>query len=98
MTTFRKVELSISRGKGYGQYYIHGKYRGKQITVHTTDSECFDWLDDDSNKEKHQEAKRHAYEKIRAAYLVDKELRERHRTGKAFKHFPKPDRFLSEHF
>lgn len=68
MATFRKVELSISRGSGYGQYYITANYKGKEIKAHTTDSECFDYLNDDSNKKKHQEAKRHAYRKIVDAY------------------------------
>ena len=68
MATFRKVNLEIRRGSGYGQYVISANYRGKHITAHTNDSECFDWLDDDSNKELHQEAKRHAYSKIVSSY------------------------------
>lgn len=68
MATFRKLELTISRASGYGQYIISATYRGKEIKVHTTDAECFDWLDDDSNKEKHQEAKRYAYNAIVSAY------------------------------
>ena len=68
MATFRKIELSISRGNGYGQYVVTATYKGKIIKAHTTDSECFDWLEDDSNKTKHQEAKRHAYTKIVTTY------------------------------
>jgi hypothetical protein len=68
MTTFRKVKLEITRGIGYGQYIISATYRGKQVKAHTTDSECYDWLNDDSNKELHQEAKKHAYIKIVSAY------------------------------
>jgi len=68
MATFRKVNLSIEKTSGYGQYIISATYKGKDLRVHTTDSECYDWLDDDSNKEKHQEAKRHAYSKIVQAY------------------------------
>lgn len=64
MAKFRKIELFIQRGNGYGQYVISAEYKGKQIKAYTTDSECFDWLEDDSNKEKHQNAKRHAYYKI----------------------------------
>ena len=52
MTTFRKVQLSIVRGNGYGQYIVIGNYKGKEIKVHTTNSECYDWLNDDSNKKK----------------------------------------------
>jgi hypothetical protein len=68
MAKFRKVELSISRANGYGQYYLSANYKGKQIKVHTTNSECFDWLNDDSNKEKHLEAKQYAYRTIVNAY------------------------------
>ena len=68
MATFRKVNLSIEKTNGYGQYIISATYKGKDLRVHTTDSECYDWLDDDSNKEKHQEAKRHACFKIIEAY------------------------------
>jgi hypothetical protein len=68
MAKFRKVELAISRANGYGQYYITANYKGKKIKAYTTDSECFDWLNDDSNKEKHQEAKQHAYFMIVNAY------------------------------
>ena len=68
MATFRKVNLEIRKANGYGQYIISATYKGKDLEVHTTDSECYDWLDDDSNKQKHQEAKRYAYSKIVTAY------------------------------
>lgn len=68
MATFRKINLEIEKASGYGQYYITALYRGKEIKVHTTDSECYDWLNDDSNKKKHLEAKRHAYYKVVEAY------------------------------
>jgi len=64
MAKFRKVELNIGRGNGYGQYYILANYKGKKIEVHTTNSECFDYLNDDSNKQKHQEAKQYAYRMV----------------------------------
>ena len=68
MATFRKVDLSIRRVNGYGHYMVEANYKGKFVTAHTSDSECFDWLEDDSNKEKHTDAKRHAYYKIVQAY------------------------------
>lgn len=68
MAKFRKVEIEISRLSGYGQYLLTAKYKGKDIKVRTTNSECFDWLEDDENKEKHQDAKRYAYNTIRRAY------------------------------
>jgi len=68
MASFRKVEFTMSRVNGYGQYNIIGKYRGKNITVHTTNSEAWDYLDDDSNKVKQMDAKRHCYNKIVQEY------------------------------
>ena len=68
MTTFKKVRLEIARGNGYGQYIVIAEYKGKLIHAHTTDSETFDWLNDDSDKAKHQEAKRNAYTLIVNAY------------------------------
>lgn len=68
MATFRKVNLEITKTSGYGQYIVSATYRGKDIKVHTTDSEIFDWLDDDGNKEKHQNAKRAAYGLVVRAY------------------------------
>jgi hypothetical protein len=67
MTKFRKVELKVTRGSGYGQYIVTGIFANDVITAKTTDSEIFDWLDDDSNKEKHQEAKKAAYSLIKRA-------------------------------
>jgi len=64
MSKFRKINLSISKGNGYGQYIVSAKYRGKNINAHTTDSEAFDYLENPDNKEKHLEAKRHCYYKI----------------------------------
>jgi hypothetical protein len=68
MTTFRKVELNISLAPGYGKYYITATYKGEAIKVDTTNSECFDWLNDASNKVKHQAAKKYAYNTIVNAY------------------------------
>jgi hypothetical protein len=68
MANFRQVKINISRASGYGQYYLTAKYKGKEIKVNTTNSECFDWLNDDSDKKKHKEAKEHAYRTIVNAY------------------------------
>lgn len=68
MATYRKLELQISRGNGYGQYIVSSKYRGKDIKAHTTNSECYDWLNDDTNKAKHLEAKTYAYRLITRTY------------------------------
>lgn len=42
---------------GYGQYVLSGL----STSVHCTDSEIWDWCDDDENEEKHLEAKESAY-------------------------------------
>ncbi len=69
MATFRKVSFYMKRAGGYGQYkIIADNYKGKRIEVHTTDSEAWDYINDDSNKEKHMDALRHCYHKIREAY------------------------------
>jgi hypothetical protein len=66
--TFNRVNMTMSRASGYGQYTISATYRGKQIKAHTTDSEAWDYLDDDSDKERNRYAKSHCYWKIRTAY------------------------------
>lgn len=64
MAQFRKVKFEMGRGNGYGQYFIIGTYKGKEISVHTTNSEAFDWINDDSNKEMNLSAKRFCYNQI----------------------------------
>ena len=58
MATFRNINLLIRKTSMYG----------RDVVVYTNDSECFDWLNDDSNKEKHLQAKRHAYSKVVEQY------------------------------
>ena len=67
MTTFRKIELEMS-SLGRGQYQIIAQYKGRNIKVHSTDSETYDWLNDDSDKAKHADAKRCAYGAIRREF------------------------------
>ena len=68
MAKFRKINLEIYKNSGYGQYTIKAIYKGKAIEAHSTNSEAFDWLNDDSNKEKHLEAKRACYYAIVTHY------------------------------
>lgn len=61
------------RGNSYGQYKVIAEnYRGKKVIAHTTDSEAWDWLNDEGNtkeeKEMHRAALRHCYHKIVTAY------------------------------
>jgi len=64
MASYRKVEFEMARGNGYGQYLIIGTYGGKDITVHTTNSEAFDWINDDSNPAMNKSARKFCYDKI----------------------------------
>lgn len=68
MASFRKVNFEMKRGNGYGQYVIEGNYKKKNIKVHSTCSQSFDWLNDDSNKEKHNDARKYCYYKIVNTY------------------------------
>lgn len=68
MATYRKIKMEIGKGNGYGQYIIHALYKGKNIVTHTTDSEAYDYLNNEDNAVKHREAKQHCYFKIVQAY------------------------------
>jgi hypothetical protein len=68
MAKFRNVEFTMSMASGYGSYYIHATYKGKDLKVMTHDSEAWDWWNDDSNKVKHMDAKRHCYTMIVLEY------------------------------
>lgn len=73
MAKFKKVEFTMARGNGYGQYKVIAEnYRGKRVVAHTTDSEAWDYINDEGNtkeeKEKHRDALRHCYYKIVTAY------------------------------
>ena len=67
-TTSNISNVSIRRSNGYGNYIISGTVNGQFIEVPTTDSEAFDWLNDDSNEEKHQQAIAHCNMKLEMAY------------------------------
>lgn len=66
--TFENVEFEMIQGDGYYNYCIIARYRGKDIKVHTSDSKVWDYVDDDSNEEKYNEARRYCYNKIVEAY------------------------------
>lgn len=56
--TLRIENANIVRhpGGGYGQYQVIGEVNGEVVKAHTTNSEAFDYFNDDSNQEKHLEA------------------------------------------
>ena len=62
------TEQEITRGNGYGNYIITGLVNGVEVKTRTTDSEAFDWFNDDSNEEKHQQAIYHVNMKLELAY------------------------------
>lgn len=64
---FENVEFEMIQGDGY-YYYIIARYRGKDIKVRTSDSKVWDYIDDDSDEEKHHYARRYCYNKIVEAY------------------------------
>ncbi len=66
--SFNKVNFTISRTNQYGIYQITATYKGRDIITSTTDSEAYDFIDDDSNRTKQNDALRHCYNKIVAAY------------------------------
>lgn len=68
MAQFRKIEFTINRTSIYGHYRIESNYKGVNINVITTDSEAYDYINDESNREKHRDALRHCYYKIVEAY------------------------------
>ena len=73
MAKYRNIELEIAKTSSYGRYLIIAEnYHGKRVTAHTTEAEAYDFLNDDSNKAKHQWAKHHCYTKIKRAYEVSK--------------------------
>ena len=53
------IEIEIEK-TGYGQYII----RGGKVAVHCTDSEIWDWCDDEENPTKMKEAQRAAFRAI----------------------------------
>jgi hypothetical protein len=73
INSFYGIEFKMRHATSRGRYVIEARYRGKDICAETTDSEAYDWYDDDSNKVKHRDALRHCYHCIQRAYELDKE-------------------------
>ena len=75
MESFRKVKFEVYRHSGRNgmRYVIRSNYRGIEISAYTNDSEIIDWWNDDSDKEKHMDAKRSCYYHIISEYNRIKE-------------------------
>lgn len=68
MPKFRKVKFEMCKTFRYGTYEIIASYKGKPLSVFSTDSEAFDYLYSPEDKAKHLEAKQHCYYKIVSEY------------------------------
>ena len=43
---------------GYGQYKLTKSTKRKTVTIHSNDSQIYDWMDDDGDKKEHRDALR----------------------------------------
>jgi hypothetical protein len=68
MTNMTTTDITIKRSNGYGQYLISGVVNGVEVTARTTDSEAFDYLNDDDYPEKQQQAIEHCMYKLEQAF------------------------------
>lgn len=63
-TEVTAVQLTSSRGR----YLIKGIVNGVPLVVHTTDAEVYDYFNDDSDPEKHEDAIQHCVFKLEDLY------------------------------
>lgn len=64
----KTTEITIKGTKYYGHYRITGVVNGTQVSCITTDSEAFDYLNDEDNQEKHEQALAHCVMQLELAY------------------------------
>lgn len=64
---FNRVEFTMTP-VGRGQYRIEAGYRGRRVTASSTDSEAYDFLDDEGDRERQRDALRHCWRRIREEY------------------------------
>lgn len=53
------TEITIKRTKSYGHYRVTGTINSTEVSCITTDSEAFDYLNDDENSDKQAAAQAH---------------------------------------
>lgn len=58
------TEIEIKRTKSYSHYRINGLVNGTEVSCITTDSEAFDYLNDEDYPEKQEEAWAHCERKL----------------------------------
>ena len=64
----KTTEIAIKRTSQYGHYRIMGVVNGTEVSCITTDSEAFDYINDEVNQEKHEQALAHCAMKLELAY------------------------------
>lgn len=64
----KATEITINRTSSYGRYTINGVVNGVEVTAITTDSEAFDYLNEEDYTEKQQQAIEHCTYKLINAY------------------------------
>jgi hypothetical protein len=55
----KATEIRIERTSSYGHYRVTGVVEGREVSCITTNSEAFDYLNDDEDAEKQAEAQAH---------------------------------------
>jgi len=60
--------ITIKRTSSYGHYMIQGEVNGIEVKALTTDSEAFDYLNDEDYTEKQEEAIAHCERKLSEAF------------------------------
>lgn len=64
----KTTEIKIERTRSYGHYRITGIVNGIEVSAITTDSEAFDYLNDEDNEYKSAMALAHCECKLIQAY------------------------------
>lgn len=53
--TYKDIDFTMTK-TGYGQYTLSAVVEGRTIKLHSTDSEMYDYLDDEEDEIKHNDA------------------------------------------
>lgn len=62
--------IQIKRTSTYGRYIVTGTVNGIEVSAITTDSEAFDYLNDEDNQEKQQQAIDHCTMKLEQSFEI----------------------------
>lgn len=66
--------IFMSKASGYGHFEIKGRINGEWVKVITTNSEAFDYINDDDNPEKQAEALQYCKRRLEMAYNYNKNI------------------------